>query len=529
MGEGTMFVYLERIAADLRRRWSVTCCHVGQQVITGFARFAPGLDGAPPASGETAYVIEYRELLRYEMTAPMPPLICVVPAGVEVNPIFLSGRTVIAVLGAAEADVLLALADSAYEGGLRSSRILEASHAFLQCADVQQLLDAGAKTLGNPVILTDSRQEIVASAAPEGVDSAVYREILALRHINAGHPGMTPEGAQDGALIWQRAHGELPAICCRALTAGGGQGYLHVLQFGRALGGDDRYLIELLGDLLAAMLLRRPIAPRTQEGRVEQFFIDVLDGRFGSAEKLYEAQRAIAIRTSEFMYAVIIKARRAELVARTSYYELAKQLSQQLPYGFGFLYRDSIFLMMGLETPSRDLTAELAPIAPLLRENHLAAGVSNGFSQLHLLREQAYQAVTALGLGCEIAPERDVYPFTDYAVYYMIGRALRGERTETFLAPEFTGLLTYCREHGSDLLDTLRVYLRCGCSKAQTAKELFVHLNTVKYRVEKIEQLLGYRLDQGDHALRLMLSFHVLQYRDHFPDAPEETPPAATV
>ncbi len=524
-----MFVYLERVAAELRKRWSVVCCNVGQQVITGFARFPAGPGETPPAAGETAYLIEYRDLLTFEMTAPMPPLICTVPAGVEADPIFLSERTVIAVLGAAEADVLLALADSAYDSGLRSSRILEASHALLRCASVQQLLDAGARLLGNPVVLTDGRQEIIASAAPAGVDSAVYREILALRHINAGHPGMTPEGAPSGALIWQRAHGELPAICCRALSSGGGLGYVHVLQFGRALDGDDRYLIELLGDLLAAMLLRRPAVPRTQEGRVEQFFIDVLNGAFGSAEKLYEAQRAIAIRTSEFMYAVIIKARRAELVARTSYYELAKQLSQRLPYGFGFLYRDSIFLMMGLDRPSADLTAELQPIVPLLRENHLAAGVSNGFSQLHLLREFAYQGLKSLSLGCELHPERDVYPFSDYAVYYMIERSLQGEHAETFLAPELTGLLTYCREHGSDLLDTLRVYLRCGCNKSQTAKELFVHLNTVKYRVEKIEQLLGYRLDQGDCALRLMLSFQILEYRGHFSRAQEEAPPAMTV
>ena len=522
-----MFVYLERIAADLRRRWPVECHRVGQQVITGFARFPAEPDAQPPEAGETAYIMEYRQLLRYEMTAPMPPIVCVVPAGVEASPVFFSGRTVIAVLGASEADVLLALTDSAYESGLRSSRILEASHAFLQCGSMQQLLRAGARALGNPVIVTDSRQEIIASAAPAGVDSAVYREILALRHINAGHPGLTPEDGQPGALIWQSEHGELPAICCRALVPGGAQGYVHVLQFGRALDGDDRYLIELLGDLLAAMLLRRPSAPHTQEGRVEQFFINALDGRFGSAEKLYEAQRAIAIRTSEFMYAVVIRARRAELVARTSYYGLAKQLSQRLPYGFGFLYRDSIFLMMGLDAPSADLTAELQPIVPLLRENHLAAGVSNGFSRLHLLREHAHQAVTALSLGCALHPERDVYPFADYAVYYMVGRSLRGERAETFLAPEFAGLLAYCREHGDDLLDTLRVYLRCGCNKSQTAKELFVHLNTVKYRVEKIEQLLGYRLDQGDRALRLMLSLRVLEYSEHFPEGMEEAPPAA--
>lgn len=46
-----------------------------------------------------------------------------------------------------------------------------------------------------------------------------------------------------------------------------------------------------------------------------------------------------------------------------------------------------------------------------------------------------------------------------------------------------------------DLLRTLRVYLKCGMSARAAARALFVHQNTVPYRIRTIERLLGKNLD----------------------------------
>jgi DNA-binding PucR family transcriptional regulator len=54
------------------------------------------------------------------------------------------------------------------------------------------------------------------------------------------------------------------------------------------------------------------------------------------------------------------------------------------------------------------------------------------------------------------------------------------------------------------LTDTLRAYLDCFGDVATTAGSLHVHPNTVRYRVRRIEQLLGASL--GDPDLRLLLS-----------------------
>lgn len=53
------------------------------------------------------------------------------------------------------------------------------------------------------------------------------------------------------------------------------------------------------------------------------------------------------------------------------------------------------------------------------------------------------------------------------------------------------------------LLETLEVFLAHNCPWARTAEALHLHVNTVHYRVERIEALTGRDLSRLDHKLDL--------------------------
>ena len=43
----------------------------------------------------------------------------------------------------------------------------------------------------------------------------------------------------------------------------------------------------------------------------------------------------------------------------------------------------------------------------------------------------------------------------------------------------------------TELLNTLKTYLECGRSLEATSKVLFVHANTVRYRLRRIQEIIG--------------------------------------
>ncbi len=59
------------------------------------------------------------------------------------------------------------------------------------------------------------------------------------------------------------------------------------------------------------------------------------------------------------------------------------------------------------------------------------------------------------------------------------------------------------------LVQTLAVYLETHCQISETAKRLYVHRNTIIYRLEKIEELLGKNLKDPDTTLHLRLALRI--------------------
>lgn len=62
----------------------------------------------------------------------------------------------------------------------------------------------------------------------------------------------------------------------------------------------------------------------------------------------------------------------------------------------------------------------------------------------------------------------------------------------------------YDNENGSFLIDTLVNYYMCGFNIGKTAQMMFVHRNSLQYRLKKIEEILGISLDDSMAYLDLV-------------------------
>ncbi|MFB4274679.1 helix-turn-helix domain-containing protein [Nonomuraea sp. MTCD27] len=82
-----------------------------------------------------------------------------------------------------------------------------------------------------------------------------------------------------------------------------------------------------------------------------------------------------------------------------------------------------------------------------------------------------------------------------------------GDVRRSFAARLLSPLLDYDRRHQSDLVRTLGIFLDCAGSWNACAEQLHVHVNTVRYRIRRIEELTGRNLatmaDRVDFFLAL--------------------------
>jgi DNA-binding PucR family transcriptional regulator len=67
-------------------------------------------------------------------------------------------------------------------------------------------------------------------------------------------------------------------------------------------------------------------------------------------------------------------------------------------------------------------------------------------------------------------------------------------------------VLEYDARTGAGLLETLQVFLDCSGSWTRTAEALHVHVNTVRYRIERVEQLTGRDLGRLEDRVDVFLA-----------------------
>jgi hypothetical protein len=74
-------------------------------------------------------------------------------------------------------------------------------------------------------------------------------------------------------------------------------------------------------------------------------------------------------------------------------------------------------------------------------------------------------------------------------------------------SPDLQALIDHDREHGSEYVETLRVFLAAVGDSPETARRLGIHVNTVRYRVRRVLEITGLRLE--DDAARFALELQL--------------------
>lgn len=136
-------------------------------------------------------------------------------------------------------------------------------------------------------------------------------------------------------------------------------------------------------------------------------------------------------------------------------------------------------------------------------------GISMPFSDIKDLKSHYDEARDAFELGEMLDPDLSIYTFEEYGIYAMFRTVAQSEQLSRYLHPALSILEEYDRINGSHLELTLYLYIKCACNTTETAAGMFLHRNSVIYRLHRIEELCDIDLDDIDTRFRLRLSFAI--------------------
>jgi purine catabolism regulator len=380
-----------------------------------------------------------------------------------------------------------------------------------------------SEVAGREAILWNASGEIVHTAPVRG---RTDREIDRAGGGAAGLLGRLRDGFETGGdargepATARLAWGDGVALAAPVAVRDDVVGYLMLVAEIDDFGEDDQVVLAR-GSLVCALELAKQEAVTEAERRLRgDFFDDLLGNGIGheSTEALITRGRHLGYDLQRTYTALSIAPDRIDLVEspRGSTIErLAREVSEYLTgrgaAGLVAQRRHAVALFLVNESPGDPNPARR--FAENLREyliGPVGLSVSIGLGSYHPgiagLRIAYQEAEQAGQIGREFFGPGQVTAFGDLGVYRLLYAFRQSSELAAFCEETLAPLVDYDAKNGSTLVETLDVFFRCDASLRSAADALFLHRNSLAYRLRRVTEITGLNLDNLEDRLRLQLA-----------------------
>ncbi len=162
--------------------------------------------------------------------------------------------------------------------------------------------------------------------------------------------------------------------------------------------------------------------------------------------------------------------------------------------------------------------AELERVAAQVQEGlerdlgvHTVIGIGSPVNHLRELADRHKEAQTAIEVGKVFDTEKSIVSYGNLGIGRIIYQ-LPTTLCEMFLSEVFKK--NPIESLDQETLYTINKFFENNLNVSETSRKLFVHRNTLVYRLEKIKKLTGLDLREFDHAIVFKVALMVKKYLD---------------
>lgn len=210
---------------------------------------------------------------------------------------------------------------------------------------------------------------------------------------------------------------------------------------------------------------------------------------------------------------------------------ILKHINTVLKDHRAFLYRQQIYIYVPLE-----LENDASLRAPERQEQLLARfgelyqirlALSGMYRRLEQVGQAAAQALRMLDLSRRCPEEKPggqaLSRYQDLALLDVADCYRRDNPVESFAPEGYLRMVEGDQRNNTNNCHVAQSYILNGCSVAQTAKQLFMHKNSVLYRIERIKSLYGLDFSDRRENQLFLLACLCRSLETHTPVPPAES------
>ncbi|KPU45688.1 purine catabolism regulatory protein [Oxobacter pfennigii] len=196
--------------------------------------------------------------------------------------------------------------------------------------------------------------------------------------------------------------------------------------------------------------------------------------------------------------------------------EVTTRFNKRILY---FIDSDSFVLMIpvldeaGSEAEVRGICEDICKeVSKKISGFTVSIGIGNCCNRLNEFKRSIMEANKSLKIIRACNKVNTVRSYAELGVYRLFFKIQDTDELKSIYYDAVEPLIKYDKNNNSDLLSTLEIYLDEDENISNTSKKMFLHRNTLKYRLAKIQEILGYNFDNVNQLFILRLAFKIKRF-----------------
>lgn len=393
---------------------------------------------------------------------------------------------------------------------------------LITCHDVQEILNLGRPLFGNPLILASVSYTVMAITDEPKITEPRWIEITKTRGLPMG--GVTHSRINEAYRTSAEQNrpvmddtGDAPPMLRKTLSSGEKiLGYLDSPAYLKEITEEEMEIFDFIGNLVTVELMRDIDRASVPDNMLDYFVFDLLEGKLTDQKMILDRFDYFKwnIRSKGKVQIINIRGRDETVIPDNARLrKLMEQFASIFPIHKTFVYGTEMKMICSIKESLRLDERFCEDMNALLERENLVSGISRPLLDMTTFSAFNRQAIKAAELGSWLNPNKSIHYYDDYAIYHALELAANHENLMQFCHSAVIHLRDYDLEHDTELLESLRVYLTHNRSIGESAAALYIHRNTMNYRMAKINELTNIELNDPDVLCHLLFSFYALDYR----------------
>lgn len=396
--------------------------------------------------------------------------------------------------------------------------------------DAQALLDEAAARLHVPVFLLNSGYRLIASNVDYAFENAYVQQLLSCGYLSADsidtflHSPLPGQKATDypqdvyEALLEPNSYGILAQLKYRTNTFG----RLLVLTEANERKAALFDYVKILVFLIREHSLMNNREQFESDTEFSSLIGDLIERKISGEEELTSRLFRLPMLPPSYYTCIVVSFEANQKALPTGL--ILHTLSEIFPLSQTAVYQGDLILLAKTKKGSWEVSFDKERLLKLLEHYQAYASIGNQSSFISSIRPIYLQTKEAIALGRALSndPKQRLFYYDNYTTYHLIDLCRRfgydfHENNLIYLCtPKYTILKRHDIEEHDNLCEILEMYIKNNCNTTKTAKDLYLHRNTVINKISRIEEIIGRRLDDWNLQMMLMLSSMVMNYTEKY-------------